>query len=188
MSERLIQRRAYLKRNKPLARGKVPLRRSAAPKRKTWLKRRRATPRKTKTLVRDEAYKAAVRKLPCCGLPDGTHAPDCRPWMRRQASHIGTDGGKGIKAGDLRCVAQTGPCHRYMETSGKFTKPQRRAWSDVAVADAHAEIERRGLYRFPAVAGESSYPTAEAAPVKLSRGEPSPAAASDASGQGSVPW
>src|SRR4051812_12344576 len=116
-----------IRQRRPLTR-RTPLKRGKAPKRKTWLKRKRATPRRTLTVVRDESYKAAVRKLPCCGLPDHSHAPDCRPWMRRQASHIGTDGGKGIKAGDLRCVAQTGPCHRYMETSGKFTKPQRRAW------------------------------------------------------------
>jgi hypothetical protein len=141
-----------------------PIKRGRPPRRRTWVKRRRATPRRTKTVVRDEAYKAAARKLPCVGLPGGAHDPNCRPGLRRDASHLARDGGMGMKGSDTRCVPHTRPCHDRWGDDKLWSQEERRDFMAWAVATTHAELERRGLYTF-APADASPAPAAgEAVP------------------------
>lgn len=144
----MIRQRKPIKRRSRLKPGKPP-------KRKTWVKRRRATPRRT-AADRNEAYKAAVRKLPCVGQPDGTHADGCRRSAPSQASHVGLDKGMGTKAGDLSCVPHSDACHKFFERTGKVAKAARHAWIPGVVASTHAELERRGLYSFAPDAATTS--------------------------------
>jgi hypothetical protein len=138
-----------IRQRKPLQR-KTPIRRSAPPKRRTWLKQKRATPRRVRTVTRDEAYKAAVRQLPCAGLPGGIHAIDCRARLRRDASHLSRDGGQGMKGSDHACVPHSRPCHDLWSSGKAWSQAQRRGFMAEAVARTHAELERRGLYTSPA--------------------------------------
>jgi hypothetical protein len=153
----MIQRRSYIERRTPIKPGKPP-------ERKTWVKRRRERERRT-SCVRDEAYKAAARKLPCVGLPGGVHDQRCRPHIRRDASHLARDGGMGMKGSDTRCVPHSRPCHDRWGDDKSWSQEERRAFMEWAVAATHAELKRRGLYSF--------------APA---------AAADDASGEWRVPW
>ena len=90
-------KRSPIKRStKPIARGKRP-------------KQRRETPRRRPEGTYDEAYKAAVRALPCyqCGHP----APS-------EPDHMGARG-YGQKAPDSTCVPMCRVCHRA-RTDGKL--------------------------------------------------------------------
>ncbi len=107
-------------------------------KRKTRLKPKRSTPRKSGR-VRDEAYLDAVRALPCyvCGW-EAPSDPD------HQGEHP-----YGRKANDDTAVPMCRPCHSkrtdgYIPFLGegwiRVNKGSMRAWCDVAIAATRAKV------------------------------------------------
>ena len=75
--------------------------------------------------IRDEAYLAYIRTLPCeaCGLPDGSDAAHIR---------VGHEGGMGLRPPDNLVLALCRKCHAVQETGGyewlveTILKPQLR--------------------------------------------------------------
>lgn len=135
---------------KPLPRERRPpkgLKRSGYIERKTPLKAKRAKERRT-AQVRDEAWKAAVRKLPCVVHEDPR---DCTwpPGVKRRSdpSHTCPDHGLGQKGNDRKTVPMCRGAHGDWEFGrGQFkglTKEQRRAMAAPWVARTEVEIEKR---------------------------------------------
>ena len=122
-----------------MIRRRKPLKPGRPPRRRTWLKQHRARKRRT-AATRSEAYKAAVRLLPCVGCPDGRHAPGCRTFQVREASHLGRDGGMSMKASDDSCIPQTSACHSWTQRRGLFEQAVRRAWALDRIAETRAKI------------------------------------------------
>lgn len=99
---------------------------------------------------RSEAYKAKVRKLPCCvgGRLSPCWWPYGVPVGTIEASHTeGGDRGGGMKSSDFRCVPKCTGHHREWEKREGFcfgwNRQQRREWSDARVAETQAAIKWR---------------------------------------------
>lgn len=112
--------------------------------RRTPLKRRkrispkRATPRRS-SRVRDAAYMAFIRALPCCARIFG----DCRGSVT--AHHAG-ERGLGMKCSDREtiplCVAHHTAWHDATEPFSWWGKEMRQIWARVEIARAQAAYER----------------------------------------------
>lgn len=102
------------------------------PLRRTRMKRRR--PRPQPAHLRDDVYKAWIRKQPCC-CGCGQDAP-CDPAHERRQT------GLALKAHDHTCIPLRRQCHRdYDGRKGKWagwTNEQRNIWHDVKVTHHRA--------------------------------------------------
>ena len=80
---------------------------------------RQATSSTRKGPLRDEAYKAWIREMPCiaCGIEG-----------RSEAAHTGTDGGMSMKASDYSVVPLCGDCHT--QAPGAYHRVGKRAFEE----------------------------------------------------------
>jgi hypothetical protein len=80
---------------------------------------RQATSSTRKGPLRDEAYKAWIREMPCiaCGIEG-----------RSEAAHTGTDGGMSMKASDYSVVPLCADCHR--QAPGAYHRVGKRAFEE----------------------------------------------------------
>ena len=122
----------------PLKRGK-PLARTSGPQRKTRMKQRRATPRRSERVV-DLAHLAAVHALPCC-------ARDLSPCEGPiEADHAAKKNGAGRKSNDdgaiALCRGHHGQRHAFSGPFKSWTAPQMRRWLDGHIATTRATLAR----------------------------------------------
>lgn len=128
-----------MKRSGSLAR-RTPLRSLSTLARGGSLKRSRMKPwrRKPRPGLDDKAYKAWIRKQPCC-CGCGASAPS-------DPAHE-NGAGMALKAHDHTCIPMRRRCHRDYDTfSGKFktwTREQRQAWHESQVARYRELYARR---------------------------------------------
>lgn len=115
------------------------MKRSAPPKRKTPVKRRRSKPRRSER-VSDPVFMAWVRELPCLLRYTG----QCRG--RIEADHAGKRP-LGRKADDTTCIPLCGRHHRertdYRGAFATMDAETMRVWCDVAI-----HMTRRDYYRW----------------------------------------
>lgn len=118
----------------------APLRRGAPLARKTRLKPRRSTPRRS-SRVHDEPYLAAVRALPCisCSAPPPNDPHHAATWKR----------GLGQRCDDTDAVPLCRLCHDQLhDLRGRFagfTKEQRIEWSQLAIEQTLTAVARKAL-------------------------------------------
>lgn len=132
-------RSSSLARRTPLGRGK-PL------KRKTWMKQRRATPRRSGR-VRDPEFMAWARKQPCAvraDAPDPNRPTPCTGYV--EADHQGERPG-GRKSNDAECVPMCEQHHRERTNHfGAFrdlVKAELREWRARAIERTQAAWSAR---------------------------------------------
>lgn len=130
-----------MKPRKSLPRSTTPLKRSAPPKRKTRVKQRRATKRRS-SRVHSVEYMAAVRELGCVvgrlDLRDTSCSGDI------EAHHMGARG-LGQKSSDLETIGFCAHHHRsWHDCNGVFagrSKEWRREFASKSIAATQAALE-----------------------------------------------
>lgn len=128
----------------PIAR-RTELKRGKSLRRKTWMRQRRATPRRSER-VYDAERRRWARRQPCAvriDPPDPNRLTTCSG--RVEADHMG-DRAAGRKASDDTCVGLCRQHHRERtDHSGAFfelDKEQLRAWRERAIARTQADWKR----------------------------------------------
>ena len=89
-----------------------------------------------------------MRRLPCCAIglpyPDSGVTHRCHSDWHREAHHAGKRPGTGIKCSDLETHSFCRLAHRQWHGGfGVFkgwTRAQRRAWADEAIAFTQAQL------------------------------------------------
>lgn len=123
---------------------RTPLHRRTPIERSARVNPRRAQPRRV-SVVRDPAYRAAIRELDYCAAANLPNAGPC--WGRLECAHLGRRNGMGSKGSDH----ETGPLctghHQDQEAdTGPFvgySREQMLAWGLKAAARARAIIDYR---------------------------------------------
>jgi hypothetical protein len=117
------------------------------------LRQRRTTPRRS-SRIRDEAYLAWLRSLPCC-CPETPAHPGGDPHHPRHIEHGGGSIGAGMKADDTRAIPLSRAHHDLLQNhqgerqrTGPWAGwPTERVqhWHDETAARLRAEYETRKI-------------------------------------------
>jgi hypothetical protein len=125
------------------------MKRSGPIKRRTWMRRKRATPRKSGR-VRDRAYLLAVRELPCC-VPTAVFFRKGEPSHYDHGGPVEADhaGARplGRKCDDNETIPICRDHHRqrtdYSGWFQYFRAADMRAWCDAKIVETQARVRAR---------------------------------------------
>lgn len=119
-------------------------------RRKARLKPRRSKPRRVAPdRLRDPAYRAEVRTLPCASR----NLRGARCFGTIEASHQDEGKGMGMKTSDDTCVPQCRVCHldwtNHLGPFAGWDRARRRLWFSAAVQHTRETIARRREFGVP---------------------------------------